>query len=132
VRAHALDARVQLLGERHDVPQLLKAFDVYVLSSIAEGISNTILEAMASGLPVLATRTGGNPELVDDDVTGALVPVGDRRALAAAVRTYVQDPALRARHGVAGRRRACERFALDRMAGRYLDLYRALVPGKVA
>jgi sugar transferase (PEP-CTERM/EpsH1 system associated) len=132
VKAHALDARVRLLGERHDVPQLLTAFDVYVLSSIAEGISNTILEAMASGLPVLATRTGGNPELVDDDVTGALVPVGDRQAMASAIRTYVHDPALRARHGAAGRTRAHEQFALDRMAARYLGLYHELVSGKAA
>jgi glycosyltransferase involved in cell wall biosynthesis len=63
-----------MLGEREDVARLLKGFDIFVLSSVAEGISNTILEAMATGLPVVATRVGGNPELVQDGANGRLVP----------------------------------------------------------
>ena len=62
-----------MLGERGDIPEVLAAMDVFVLPSIAEGMSNTVLEAMASGLPVVATRVGGNPELVEDGVTGRLV-----------------------------------------------------------
>lgn len=121
-----LDGRVRLLGERSDVPRLLPGFDVFVLPSIAEGISNTILEAMATRLPVVATRTGGNPELVDDGATGALVPVGDREALAASIEAYLEDSDLRLRHGRAGHRRSVTEFGLPRMAERYRDLYRGL------
>jgi sugar transferase (PEP-CTERM/EpsH1 system associated) len=121
--------RVHLLGERDDVPALLAVMDVYVLASIAEGISNTILEAMASALPVVATRTGGNPELVEDGVTGALVPVGDPAALARALSTYADDPHVRDLQGKAGRRRATEEFGLERMAARYRRLYVDLTRG---
>src|SRR3972149_637906 len=93
-RQSDLAGRVHLLGERQDIPLLLKGFDVYALPSIAEGISNTILEAMATGLPVVATRTGGNPELVENGVSGTLVPVGDRPALADALGKYLGDPHL--------------------------------------
>jgi sugar transferase (PEP-CTERM/EpsH1 system associated) len=117
--------RVHLLGERSDVPIVLKSFDVFTLPSIAEGISNTILEAMASGVPVVATRTGGNPELVEDAVTGTLVPVGNTPALAAALQRYVSDAHLSALHGKAGRQRVLERFTLDHMATRYGELYLA-------
>lgn len=125
-----LNARVAFLGERRDVATLLSGFDVFVLPSIAEGISNTILEAMAAGLPIVATRTGGNPELVEDRVSGTLVPVGDHRRLAAALSAYTADPHLRALHGKAARQRAMEEFALDRMAVRYRNLYRTLVTGR--
>jgi sugar transferase (PEP-CTERM/EpsH1 system associated) len=125
-----LVGRVRLLGERSDIPRVLGALDIFVLPSIAEGISNTILEAMATGLPVVATRTGGNPELVEDGVTGTLVPVGDRAALAAAVSHYVTDLDARALHGKSGRQRAMEHFELNRMAQRYRDLYTSLVVQK--
>lgn len=125
-----LAGRVRLLGERDDVPTLLRGFDIFVLPSIAEGISNTILEAMATGLPVVATRTGGNPELVEDGVTGTLVPVGRPAALADALRAYAADPHLRALHGKAGRQRAVEEFALERMVRRYRDLYHALATAR--
>jgi sugar transferase (PEP-CTERM/EpsH1 system associated) len=124
--------RVRLLGARSDVATLLSGFDVFALPSIAEGISNTILEAMASGLPVVATRTGGNPELVQHDVTGRLVPVGDRDSLAAAVGDYVADPHLRLLHGKAGRARAVEQFPIERMATRYRELYTALILSRAA
>jgi glycosyltransferase involved in cell wall biosynthesis len=118
-----LVGRVRLLGERADVPDILRAIDIYMLPSIAEGISNTVLEAMASGLPVIATAVGGNPELVDDGVTGTLVPVGDRPALAGALAAYLGDPHLRMVHGKAGRARAATEFSLERMAQRYRALY---------
>lgn len=98
-----------------------------MLPSLAEGISNTILEAMATGLPVVATRIGGNPELVEHGVTGSLVSVGDRDDLAATLAAYLADPHLRLLHGKAGRARAVEHFALERMATQYRELYGALV-----
>jgi sugar transferase (PEP-CTERM/EpsH1 system associated) len=122
-----LGGRVRLLGERLDVPLLLKGFDVFALPSVAEGISNTLLEAMATGLPVVATRAGGNPELVEDGVTGTLVRVGDRVDLARGLDGYVTDPGLRTLHGKAGRRRAVELFGLNRMVARYRDLYLGLL-----
>ena len=90
------------------------------------GISNTILEAMACGLPVVATRAGGNPELVAEGVTGTLVPVGDRGALARALGAYADDAHLRALHGKAGRARAVEQFSLARMTRRHRELYASL------
>ncbi len=75
-----------LPGERPDVPDLMRCMDVFVLPSLGEGISNTILEAMATGLPVVATAVGGNPELVEPGVTGSLVPPGDVGAMAKAIR----------------------------------------------
>jgi sugar transferase (PEP-CTERM/EpsH1 system associated) len=125
-----LSGRVLLLGDRPDVPVLLRALDVFALPSIAEGISNTILEAMASGLPVVATATGGNPEVVEAGVTGLLVPVGDRSALAAALGRYVADRHLAAVHGKAGRQRAVEHFSVTRMAERYGDAYRSLLASR--
>lgn len=80
-----LERHVWLAGDRHDIPQLLHCMDVFVLPSLGEGISNTVLEAMASGLPVIATRVGGNPELVQDRWNGRLVPVGDDAVLAHAI-----------------------------------------------
>jgi sugar transferase (PEP-CTERM/EpsH1 system associated) len=129
ISALGLEGRVRLLGERNDVPQVLAAFDVFVLCSVGEGISNTILEAMATGLPVIATRVGGNPELVVDEVTGLLVEPRQPDRLAAAMRRYLEDPELMARHGRAARERATSQFSLDRMVGAYADLYVRLVSG---
>ncbi|HTT13505.1 MAG TPA: TIGR03088 family PEP-CTERM/XrtA system glycosyltransferase [Burkholderiaceae bacterium] len=114
-------------GDRADVAQLLAAFDLFVLPSLAEGVSNTILEAMATGLPVLATRVGGNPELVDDGMSGRLVPAADDRALASAMLEYMHDPARRAAEGRAGRERVERRFSLERMVAGYDDLYTQLL-----
>jgi glycosyltransferase involved in cell wall biosynthesis len=105
---------------------VLPSFDVFVLPSIAEGISNTILEAMAVGLPVVATRVGGNPELVVDGETGRLVPREAPERLAAAIAGYVGDPALRSRHGAQARRRALEQFSLAAMRDAYARLYAEL------
>ena len=128
VRELGLEARVRLLGERRDVPQVLAALDLFTLPSIAEGMSNTVLEAMAVGLPVVATRVGGNPELVEDGVTGRLVPVSDREALAEALTGYLDDPHLRAVHGKAAGERALGYFGIGRMRRRYDELYRAVLP----
>lgn len=115
---------VWMAGSRDDVPALLRDFDIFVLASFREGISNTVLEAMASGLPVIASATGGNPELVDDGVTGVLVPPGDSAALGRALCEYVRDAQRRKAHATAARRRAVACFSLDGMIDRYAELYR--------
>lgn len=112
-----------LPGTRGDTPALLNAFDLFVLPSLAEGISNTILEAMATGLPVIATNVGGNPELVVPGTTGMLVPRADPAALAAALASYADDPALLGRHGQAARKRACDDLSLARMIEQYDQIY---------
>jgi len=112
-----------LPGERHDVPEVLRGFDCFVLPSLAEGISNTILEAMSSGLPVIATNVGGNPELVDEGRTGKLVPAGDFEAMAQAIIAYAQDPEQARAAGRAGRAEVERRFSLDAMVGGYRRLY---------
>jgi sugar transferase (PEP-CTERM/EpsH1 system associated) len=116
-----------LPGEREDVPDLLRAMDVFVLPSLAEGISNTILEAMASGLPIVATDVGGNHELVGQGTTGFLVPRADPAALADAIRVYVDDPDLRRRHGAGARKRSEDELSIDTMVQRYQDIYDELL-----
>lgn len=126
----AISEKIRLLGERHDIPQVLKACDIFTLTSIAEGISNTILEAMASALPVVATRVGGNPELVDDGVSGYLVSARDVSALTAAYESYFYNPKLRDQHGRNARLRAEQKFSLERMASQYAQLYHGLMGAK--
>jgi glycosyltransferase involved in cell wall biosynthesis len=127
-------AMAWLPGARDVVAQVLRMLDAFVLPSLAEGISNTILEAMASGLPVIATRVGGNAELVDDGATGTLVPSADREALARTMLQYVRDPTLARAHGGAGRVRTERLFSLDVMVEQYTSLYDRLLhrrPGAV-
>lgn len=120
-------AHAWLPGSRDDVAELLRAMDVFVLGSFREGISNTILEAMASGLPVVATDTGGNAELIENGVTGALVPPADSGALASAIAVYASDGFLRARHGKASRERAVSAFSIKAMVGYYQNLYKSIL-----
>jgi sugar transferase (PEP-CTERM/EpsH1 system associated) len=118
-----------LPGERNDVPEVLRGLDCFVLPSLAEGISNTILEAMASGLPVVATRVGGNGELVTEGTTGQLVPAGDAEAMALAIIRYATDPDLARTVGRAGRADVERRFSLAAMVGAYQGLYDRLLFG---
>ncbi|HEX6996394.1 MAG TPA: TIGR03088 family PEP-CTERM/XrtA system glycosyltransferase [Gammaproteobacteria bacterium] len=133
-RLHAARAAddAWLPGSRDDVAELLRCMDVFVLGSLREGISNTVLEAMASGLPVIATETGGNPELIDSSETGTLVPPGDSDALANAIVAYASDEPLRTRHGAAARAAAVTRFSVDAMVGQYRSLYERALRGRVA
>jgi glycosyltransferase involved in cell wall biosynthesis/uncharacterized membrane protein len=119
-----LAERVELPGMRRDVPGLLAAADILVLSSRSEGLPISILEAMAAGLPVVATNVGGVSELVGDGATGFLVPPGDAKALAAALERLRRDPPLRKRFGAAARRRAERDFDLARFHDAHLRLYR--------
>jgi sugar transferase (PEP-CTERM/EpsH1 system associated) len=119
----AIDSRASLPGYRDDIPSLLREMDVFVLGSSREGISNTILEAMATGLPVIATDTGGNKELVQDQVNGILVPPGDRAALADAIRQYLLTPSRVVEHGQASRSLAVSHYSIQAMIARYDRLY---------
>ena len=112
-----------LPGERQDVPEVMRGLDCFVLPSLAEGISNTILEAMASGLPVIATRVGGNPELVDDARTGVLVPCADTDALTLTLTEMASQVERAAAMGRTGRRDVENRFSLQAMVASYQTLY---------
>jgi sugar transferase (PEP-CTERM/EpsH1 system associated) len=122
-----LSEQVWMPGGRDDVAAVLRMLDVFVLPSLAEGISNTLLEAMGSGLPVIATRVGGNPELVDDGTTGTLVASDDVEDLTRAMLEYVRDPALSKIRGRASRARAERLFSLDTMVAQYVSLYDGLL-----
>jgi sugar transferase (PEP-CTERM/EpsH1 system associated) len=119
-----------LPGARDDIPDLLRSMDIFVLPSLAEGISNTILEAMATGLPVIATDVGGNPELVVDGVTGYLVPRSDPDAMTDAMARYLENPELMLHHGQAGRERVMRHFSIQQMVTRYIELYDELLETK--
>lgn len=125
-RSLGLDGRVGLTGTRNDVPELLAASAVFVLSSRSEGLPISVLEAMAAGLPVVASDVGGLREQVVDGETGYLVPSGDAAALADALARLLDDPALRGRLGAAGRARAERLFDLPAFRAAHLTLYREL------
>ena len=112
-----------LPGARDDVPALLRAMDLFILPSLAEGICNTILEAMASGLPVVATDVGGNPDLVRPGETGMLVPAATPAALAETIQTYLEDPVRRRREGQAARALAERTFSIGAMVEGYMRVY---------
>jgi glycosyltransferase involved in cell wall biosynthesis len=115
-------AAIRFLGHRDDARRLLPACDVFANSSISEGVSLTILEAMAAGLPVVATRVGGTPEVIDE-TCGRLVPARNEVALARAIEDLAAAPALRATLGRAARQRVEDRFTLDRMVRAYRAVY---------
>jgi glycosyltransferase involved in cell wall biosynthesis len=120
-----LRAAVAFAGYRRDARRLLAAVDIYANSSTHEGVSLTILEAMSAALPVVATRTGGTPEVVEDGVTGCLVPARSPMDMARAFDALASSGERRRRMGQAGRRRVESRFSIDGMARAYLAAYRA-------
>jgi sugar transferase (PEP-CTERM/EpsH1 system associated) len=126
VDAAGLAAQVWLPGARNDVAAIMRSLDVFVLPSLNEGISNTILEAMACGRPVLAGRVGGNPELVLPGTTGELFDVGEPEDLARQLARYVAEPDLVRRQGEAGRERVVRGFSLDAMVAGYAGVYEKL------
>ncbi len=127
VHALGLASRVWLPGAVSDVPAVLRAFDVFVLPSIFEGLSNTLLEAMATGVPVIATAVGGNLEAVIDGEAGALFEPGDVQRLAGLLARFTSDPVLLRERGLRARATVVERFELGRMVGEYQALYEALL-----
>ncbi len=127
-----LAGRVVWAGASDAVPQLLNAMDVLVQPSLAEGMSNTLLEAMATGLPVLATRTGGNPEVMVEGRHGWLFQPGDAKVLADRLYQLAVNRALRQQLGAAARRQAQEQFGLQRMLDSYADLYLQLASSRQA
>lgn len=124
-----LEKHVFLTGFRHDVPGLIKGFDLFVMSSVTEGLGTSLLDAMACGRPIVATTAGGMPEVVVDGETGLLVPVRDDRAMAAAIVHLLQDRGLRERMGAAGLARVREQFSVERMVEQTAAVY-ARVAGR--
>ena len=110
-------------GHQEDTQTFLKKTDIYVHPSLEEGCSNAILEAMAAGLPVIATDVGGNPELVEDMVTGYIVPVSDPVKLARSIVSLINEPRLAEDMGKEGQRRVQELFSMEKMFQDYEELY---------
>jgi glycosyltransferase involved in cell wall biosynthesis len=130
MRSLGLDASVHLLGRRSDMPEVLSAFDAFVLPSESEGMSNAILEAMAMRLPVVATSVGGAPEVIEEGVSGNLVDYPDAGSMAARLCVLLGDAALRRRIGEAARTRVVARYSASGMVRQIEDLYVTLLNGK--
>lgn len=126
------DEHCLLLGNRLDVPAILQTLDVFVLPSFNEGISNTILEAMATGIPVIATEVGGNPELVSNGETGFLLPPRQPQQLAAILLRYARDPLLRQLHGSRGRTNAIQQFSIQQMTHKYEAVYQRVATSRLS
>jgi glycosyltransferase involved in cell wall biosynthesis len=116
---------VHMLGERHDVESILAALDAFALTSRTEGLPLVLLEAMATGLPVISTAVGGIPDLVEHGVTGLLSPAADRESLREHLATLSTDRSLSSQMGEAGRNEVLRRYSVDRMASEYEALYRS-------
>ncbi len=121
---HRIQDRVKVSAPMTDVETAYAAADVFVLPSVSEGLSNSLLEAMASGLAVLASRVGGTPEAVEHGVSGFLFSAGDAQELTAELKKFLERPELALVMGQAARKAALERFSLDSIAERYERLYR--------
>ncbi len=127
IKQRYLERHVILTGFRPDILSLHKGFDLFVMSSVTEGLGTSALDAMACGRAVIATRTGGLSEVVDHDETGLLVPVSDPKALADAIVRLLTDPTLRERYGRASVERAYQQFSADRMVDETAAVYTDLV-----
>ncbi len=129
-RSLGLEEHIGFFGLRNDVAQLLRSMDIFILASATEGLPLTVIEGMASGLPVVATRVGGVPELVEEGRNGFLVPPDDAQALSAAIERLIQKPELRRTMGAEGRKMAVEKFSLELCAHRHEQLYLRLLEEK--
>lgn len=123
IRRYGLEKHVLMPGFRPDVLSLLKGFDIFVMSSVMEGLGTSVLDAMACRKPVVGTRAGGIPECIEDGRTGTLVPVRDANELAHAVIALLEKPDLRRQYGDAGRVRVEQRFSAERMVAATLAAY---------
>ena len=117
---------VTFLGNRRDIPELLNSLDIFVLPSLNEGISNTILEAMVAAIPVVASKVGGNPELVKDGITGRLFDSGDSETLANIILDYCQDTEKRKFHGREARQIVMKNFSMDKMIDQYKTVWKRI------
>jgi glycosyltransferase involved in cell wall biosynthesis len=124
-----IDQHIRFVDSRPDVSKILAAFDIFAFSSIIEGFPNAVLEAMAAGLPVVATRVGGIPEIIDTEDKGILVEPRNAEELARAVERLIDDPGLRAAIGKSGQRSVIKRYAASRMAAAYAGLYERAAAG---
>jgi glycosyltransferase involved in cell wall biosynthesis len=124
-----LAGKIVFTGFRTDVPRILSEVSLSVLPSLSEGLSNTLLESMAWGVPVVATRVGGNTEIIEDGVSGLIVPPRNSAMLANAMTTLLKNPALASSFGVAGKRRIAEVFSLKRSVREIEHLYQKLIEG---
>jgi sugar transferase (PEP-CTERM/EpsH1 system associated) len=129
-RTLGLEESIRFLGARDDVPRLLGAMDALLLPSHSEGLSLTLIEGCAAGIPLVATDVGGSREIVRNGVNGLLIPAGDRRILTKALHALAADPAGARRMGEAGRRLFEAEFTLQGMVSHYQDLYRSLLQGR--
>lgn len=127
VRQRGLEPHVQFLGLRTDVARLLQAADIFLLTSISEGIPLTLIEAMAAGIPIVATRVGGIGEVVADGSTGLLAPSGDHSSLAEQILRLSENAALRRELGAEGRERAWALFSEKKMHASYRQLYQEML-----
>jgi L-malate glycosyltransferase len=126
-RELGLASQVHFLGDRQDIPALLASLDIVVSTSLSESLSNSVMEAMAASLPVVATRVGGSPELVRDGETGLLIPPNDDASLASAIERLLTHPELRAAFGSKARKFALERFSAASVVRQYEELYLRLL-----
>ena len=127
INEQGVGLQVWMTGDRDDIPRLLRQFDLFVLPSLGEGISNTILEAMATGLPVITTNVGGNPELVQEGSNGCLVPKSDPEQLAATMEKLLNQPERLKEMGNASLQRIRKEFHWDRTVAEYLKVYDELL-----
>ena len=123
IKSLGLERHVHLTGFRSDVIGLQKSFDVFAMSSVTEGLGSAMLDAMACGIPIVATRAGGIPEAVVDGTSGLLVGTQDEGALAAAIVRLLKDADLRRRLGAAGRQRVVDEFSIEKMVRDTLRVY---------
>jgi len=119
----SLEENIRLLGARNDVAKLLQNFNVFVLPSLAEGIPLTILEAMATALPVIASKVGGVPELIENNVNGYLISPQDIKGLSAKIKLYIDKPELISQHGLSAREKVEKSFSLQVMTEKYIQSY---------
>ncbi|RZJ75333.1 MAG: glycosyltransferase, partial [Flavobacterium sp.] len=126
-RASGLGERLTFLGFRRDIPELISSFDVYALSSLWEGLPLALLEALAIGKPIVATRVGGNPEIVEDGENGFIVPPRDADALARALVRVALDDGFRARVRAANVAKFAARFSLEAMLRGHAETYADVV-----
>jgi glycosyltransferase involved in cell wall biosynthesis len=127
-----LGEHIHFLGNRHDVPDLLAASDIFVLPSLWEGLSMALLEAMASGLPIVASEVSGTVQVVIPNETGLLVPPGDVQKLTEAIKQLLSDPTRAQAMGAAAKQRVEAEFSAQKQADEHLTLYRRLLAQSIA